>query len=86
MCNLSSCVSAVRYLHTDTAVPEVGAANVEDLLQLLERCKAGLREDGLVIIKENVCERGFVVDPVSSSAFLGNPANPVNTALKILPH
>ena len=36
----------------------------DDLLQLLERCKSGLKEDGLVIVKENVCERGFVVDPV----------------------
>ena len=42
--------------------------NAEDLLQLLERCKAGLKEDGLVIIKENVCERGFVVDLVSACA------------------
>ncbi|CAL5229119.1 g12384 [Coccomyxa viridis] len=39
----------------------------DDLLQLLERCKSGLKEDGLVIIKENVCEQGFVVDQEDSS-------------------
>ena len=43
-------------------------AYAEDLLQLLKRCRSGLKEDGLVIIKENVCEQGFVVDPVRSFA------------------
>ncbi len=41
----------------------------DDLLQLLERCKSGLKEDGLVIIKENVCEQGFVVDQVRRTPF-----------------
>ena len=44
------------------------AANADDLLQLLERCKSGLKDDGVVIIKENVCEQGFIVDPVRCSA------------------
>lgn len=34
-------------------------------MALLERCKAGLRPDGIVVIKENVCKEGFIVDPVS---------------------
>ena len=40
------------------------AASADDLLQLLKRCRSGLTEGGLVIIKENVCEQGFIVDPV----------------------
>ena len=39
----------------------------DDLLALLERCKAGLKPGGMIVIKENVCERGFVVDPVRPS-------------------
>ena len=69
--HLSSRESPPGHLQTDIAVTEVHAADAEDLLQLLERCKDGLKEDGLVIIKENVCERGFVVDPVSAFAILG---------------
>ena len=57
----------MAHLRIEISVAKVGPADAEDLLQLLERCKAGLKEDGLVIIKENVCERGFVVDPVSAS-------------------
>ena len=71
LCSLSQGGSPARHLQIDIAVAEVGPADAEDLLQLLERCKAGLKEDGLVIIKENVCERGFVVDPVSASPLLG---------------
>lgn len=36
----------------------------DDLLALLERCKSGLKPGGMLVIKENVCERGFIVDPV----------------------
>ena len=38
----------------------------DDLLALLERGKAGLKPGGLFIIKENICEQGFIVDPVWS--------------------
>ena len=43
----------------------VNALLADDLVALLERCKAGLREGGIVVIKENVCRTGFIVDPVS---------------------
>ncbi|KAK9902710.1 hypothetical protein WJX75_003523 [Coccomyxa subellipsoidea] len=39
----------------------------DDLLALLERCKSGLKPGGILVIKENVCERGFIVDPEDSS-------------------
>jgi len=42
--------------------------DVDDLLAFLERCKDGLHADGMLIIKENVCEKGFVVDPVRTSS------------------
>jgi hypothetical protein len=40
-----------------------------DLLALLERCKAGLKQDGIIIIKENICGTGFIVDPVRKAAW-----------------
>ncbi len=45
----------------------------DDLLALLERCKGGLKPGGLMIFKENVCENGFVVDPVRSFLTLDPP-------------
>lgn len=39
----------------------------DDLLALLERSKAGLKPSGLVVIKENICDQGFIVDPEDSS-------------------
>lgn len=34
----------------------------DDLVALLQRCAAALRPGGLIVIKENVCASGFVVD------------------------
>lgn len=41
----------------------------DDALAFFERLKAGLRSDGVIIIKENVCASGFVVDKVCTLPF-----------------
>ena len=42
--------------------------DAEDFIILLKKCKEGLRENGLIIIKDNVREEsGFVVDKEDSS-------------------
>ena len=41
----------------------------DDALAFFERLKAGLRPDGVIIIKENVCASGFVVDKVCTLLF-----------------
>lgn len=38
-----------------------------DALALFERCKTGLKGDGLILVKENVCKEGFVVDTDDNS-------------------
>ncbi len=44
--------------------PKSSVYAADDLLAFLERSKAGLKPGGLMIIKENICEQGFIVDPV----------------------
>jgi len=39
----------------------------EDVLEWLHKCAAALRPGGLVILKENICASGFVVDEDDSS-------------------
>lgn len=34
----------------------------DDLVALLRRCAAALRPGGLIVVKENICAHGFVVD------------------------
>ena len=34
----------------------------EDLMTFLNKCRESLEPDGLVFVKENVCEDDFVVD------------------------
>ncbi len=41
----------------------------DDALAFFERLKVGLRPDGVIIIKENVCASGFVVDKVWHTTF-----------------
>ncbi len=40
------------------------AGAADDALAYFERLKTGLTPDGLIVIKENVCASGFVVDKV----------------------
>ena len=39
----------------------------DDAVALFERCKTGLKPDGLVVVKENICAEGFVVDKDDNS-------------------
>jgi protein N-terminal methyltransferase len=49
--------------HTHTQPPQNRHPHqTADVVALFERCKAGLTADGLVVVKENVCSDGFVVD------------------------
>lgn len=45
----------------------IGHLTDDDLIALLRRCEAGLRPGGTVVLKENVCPKGFVVDKEDSS-------------------
>ncbi|KAI8468749.1 MAG: alpha-N-methyltransferase NTM1 [Monoraphidium minutum] len=38
-----------------------------DALALFERCKTGLSQDGVIVVKENICKEGFVVDKEDNS-------------------
>ncbi len=49
----------------DACVGDVPGA-ADDALAYFERLKTGLTPDGLIMIKENVCASGFVVDKVPS--------------------
>ncbi|KAK9840774.1 hypothetical protein WJX81_003944 [Elliptochloris bilobata] len=44
----------------------------DDALAFFERLKAGMKPDGLIVIKENVCAAGFVVDKEDSSLTRSN--------------
>lgn len=44
----------------------------DDLLALLQRCKDGLKPDGIVFVKENVCRQGFIVDKEDNSLSRSN--------------
>lgn len=43
-----------------------------DAVALFERCKTGLVADGLIVVKENICGEGFVVDPDDHSLTRSN--------------
>ncbi|GBF88711.1 hypothetical protein Rsub_01610 [Raphidocelis subcapitata] len=43
-----------------------------DAVALFERCKTGLAPDGLIVVKENICGEGFVVDPDDHSLTRSN--------------
>ncbi|KAM8930986.1 N-terminal Xaa-Pro-Lys N-methyltransferase 2 [Pelodytes ibericus] len=38
-----------------------------DLLEFLIRCKNGLKENGVIILKDNVARQGCILDPIDSS-------------------
>ena len=40
----------------------LGHLRDDQLVNFLERCKVGLRENGVVIVKENISRKGFVMD------------------------
>jgi protein N-terminal methyltransferase len=39
----------------------------DDLVDLFKSCKKGLKEGGLIIVKENICTSGFIVDREDNS-------------------
>lgn len=39
----------------------------EDCQTLFDRCRVGLKKDGIVVVKENICREGFIVDKSDSS-------------------
>ncbi len=43
-----------------------------DVPPMMERAKAGLKPGGLIVVKENVCKEGFVVDNDDSSLTRSN--------------
>jgi len=45
----------------------VGHLHDEDLVRFLEKCKKALKENGIICVKDNTCNRGFVVDKEDSS-------------------
>lgn len=45
----------------------IGHLTDDDLVALFRRCQTGLRPGGTIVLKENVCEEGFVVDKEDSS-------------------
>lgn len=44
----------------------------DDVQLLFSRARAGLKPDGLIFVKENVCKTGFVVDKEDSSLTRSN--------------
>mmetsp|Transcript_21632 Transcript_21632/g.36854 ORF Transcript_21632/g.36854 Transcript_21632/m.36854 type:complete len:263 (-) Transcript_21632:320-1108(-) len=44
----------------------------EDVLQLFRRCQQGLKPGGVIVVKENTCKKGFVVDKEDSSLTRSN--------------
>ncbi|XP_006005543.1 N-terminal Xaa-Pro-Lys N-methyltransferase 2 isoform X2 [Latimeria chalumnae] len=45
----------------------IGHLTDKNLLEFLLRCKYGLKENGVIIIKDNVARKGCVLDPLDSS-------------------
>ena len=43
------------------------AHDTADVLEWMRKCVAALRPGGLLIVKENICASGFVVDEEDSS-------------------
>ncbi|KAK9812918.1 hypothetical protein WJX72_005771 [[Myrmecia] bisecta] len=44
----------------------------DDAVALFERSRAGLKPDGIIVVKENICKSGFVVDKEDSSLTRSN--------------
>ncbi|EKX43964.1 hypothetical protein GUITHDRAFT_110071 [Guillardia theta CCMP2712] len=42
----------------------IGHLTDEDFVAFMMRCKRGLKEDGVIVLKENACTEGFIVDKV----------------------
>ena len=36
----------------------------QDAVAFFQRCKTGLAPGGIIVVKENICAKGFVVDKV----------------------
>mmetsp|Transcript_13417 Transcript_13417/g.18341 ORF Transcript_13417/g.18341 Transcript_13417/m.18341 type:complete len:267 (+) Transcript_13417:163-963(+) len=45
----------------------IGHLTDEDFIHFFSRCAAGLKPDGIVVVKENNCKEGFIVDKDDSS-------------------
>ncbi|CAI5990799.1 unnamed protein product [Closterium sp. NIES-64] len=45
----------------------IGHLTDADLIAFLHRCLAGLRPGGIIVLKENTCQKGFVLDKADSS-------------------
>jgi AdoMet dependent proline di-methyltransferase len=45
---------------------------VEDTIALFRRATAGLRDDGIIMVKENICREGFIVDKDDNSLTRSN--------------
>ncbi|GJP32940.1 hypothetical protein CLOM_g7605 [Closterium sp. NIES-68] len=45
----------------------IGHLTDADLIAFLHRCVAGLRPGGIIVLKENTCHKGFVLDKADSS-------------------
>jgi len=50
----------------------VGHCTDDDLISLLHRCGAGLKRGGMIVMKENNCAEGFIVDKEDSSLTRSN--------------
>ena len=44
----------------------IGHLHDEDLVKFLIRCKGGLAANGMICVKDNTCNKGFVVDKEDS--------------------
>ena len=44
----------------------------EDAISFFHRCRNGLKPGGRIIVKENICQEGFVVDTDDSSLSRSN--------------
>lgn len=44
----------------------------DDAIGFFQRCRQGLTEDGIIFIKENICQTGFVVDKEDASLTRSN--------------
>jgi protein N-terminal methyltransferase len=45
----------------------IGHLTDDDFCAFFQRCRRGLKEGGVIVLKENVCKDGFVVDKDDSS-------------------